>query len=64
MYISNQVAGHSIGDEQSIKPHVQQYIVKNEEMMAQLQNKVEELKLAAASQQSKMEVSAVSSKDI
>lgn len=56
MYISNQLAGTSIADSDSIKPHLQQYVVKSEEAMDQLRDKIEELKATVEKQQSKIEV--------
>lgn len=43
-YLSNQLAGHSVDDEQSLKPHFQQYIIKIEETKTALDKRIEELR--------------------
>jgi len=54
-YVSNQVAGLTVGDEASIKPHFQEFIVKNEESKAQLEQNIQELTSALEKQQKRVE---------
>lgn len=55
-YMSNQVGGKTVKDDESIKPHFQQYVMKNEEAKAKLQKRIEELKKLTDEQQEKVEV--------
>ncbi|KAF6023187.1 hypothetical protein EB796_018520 [Bugula neritina] len=54
-YLSNQVAGLTVGDEASLKPHFQEFIVKNEESKAQLEQNIQELTSALEKQQKRVE---------
>ncbi|XP_067944025.1 uncharacterized protein [Watersipora subatra] len=54
-YISTQLRGEGIADDDSIKPHLQQYIIKNEDALTDLHKRIEGLKLAAEEQREKME---------
>lgn len=54
--MTNQVAGRSVSDSQSVKPHFQDYIIRVEETKQQLDNKIHELQLINEQQQRKIEV--------
>ena len=55
-FLSNQIAGISVKDAQSIKPHFQEFVVKNEEAKSQLENKIAELRKVTEEQQKKIDV--------
>ena len=55
-FLSNQIAGIAVKDAQSIKPHFQEFVVKNEEAKSQLENKIAELRKVSEEQQKKIDV--------
>ena len=55
-FLSNQIAGIAVKDAQSIKPHFQEFVVKNEEAKSQLENKIAELRNVTEEQQKKIDV--------
>ena len=55
-FLSNQIAGIAVKDAQSIKPHFQEFVVKNEEAKSQLENKITELRKVSDEQQRKIDV--------
>lgn len=56
LFLSNQVAGITIKDNQELKPHFQEFVVKNEEEKAKLETKLNELRKANDDQQKKIDV--------